>query len=98
MQPLLLNSLNTIQKCIAFFSPTPLMGVGKNTRGSLVIVERVWNPLCTNFSFPQAVGEDTISTCCAYVQGQILLLRVAFIRRRFWDCVWRGIVCPFRPF
>jgi len=44
------------------FSPKPHMGVGKNTHGSLVIVEHLWNPLCTNFSFPHAVGEDTIST------------------------------------
>jgi len=27
-----------------------------------VIVEHMWNPLCTNFSFPQAVGEDMVNT------------------------------------
>jgi len=42
---------------------------------ALVFVEHVWNPLCTNLSFTQAVGEDTVNTswrdsyfcnkCCA---------------------------------
>jgi hypothetical protein len=34
------------------------------TCGSLFIVQHMWNPLCTDFSFPQAVGEDMIHTCC----------------------------------
>jgi hypothetical protein len=41
------------------------MGGGKqNTHGSLVVVEHMWNPLCTNFCLPQY---------CACVQGQISL-------------------------
>jgi hypothetical protein len=40
------------------------MGGGEeNTHGSSLIVKHVWNPLCTNFSFPQAVAEDTVNTC-----------------------------------
>jgi len=35
----------------------------RTTRGSLLIFQHVWNPLCTNFSFPQAVGEDMTHTC-----------------------------------
>ena len=63
MHALLVNSLNKFQECTSFISLMPQMGGGKNTHGSLVIVEHVWNPLCTDFSFTQAVGEDTISTC-----------------------------------
>jgi hypothetical protein len=48
-----------IEECISFISPKLQMGGGEeNTHGPLVIVEHMWNPLCTNFSFPQAVGED----------------------------------------
>jgi hypothetical protein len=36
------------------------IGGGKNTHSSLVIIEHVWNPLCTNYTFPQADGEDTV--------------------------------------
>ena len=36
--------------------------VARKTRMTLVIVEHVWNPLCTNLSFPQAVSEDTVNT------------------------------------
>ena len=35
----------------------------RTTHGSLFIVQHVCNPLCTNFSFPPAVGEDMIHTC-----------------------------------
>jgi hypothetical protein len=28
----------------------------------LVIVEHVWNPLCTNLSYSQAVSKDTVNT------------------------------------
>jgi hypothetical protein len=41
-----------MEECIAFISPMLQMGGGEeNTHGSSVIVEHVWNPLCTNFSF-----------------------------------------------
>ena len=40
-------------------SPTLQLGGGKkNTHGPMVMVEQV----CTNFSFPRAVGEDTVNT------------------------------------
>ena len=29
----------------------------------LVIVEHMWDPLCTNLSFPQAVGEGMVNIC-----------------------------------
>jgi hypothetical protein len=42
-----------MEECIAFIFPMLQMGGGKkNMLGSLVIVEHVWNPLCTNFLFP----------------------------------------------
>jgi hypothetical protein len=33
----------------------------KKVHGSWVIIEHEWNPFCTNFSFPQAVGEDKVN-------------------------------------
>jgi hypothetical protein len=40
------------------------VGCGKkNMHGSLVIVEHVWNPTGTNFSFPQGGGQDTVKIC-----------------------------------
>jgi hypothetical protein len=60
MHPQLINHYNAIEEHTAFIFPTLKMGHDKkNMHGSLVITEHVWNPLCTNFSFPQAVGDDT---------------------------------------
>jgi hypothetical protein len=111
MYPRLVNCYNAIEECTAFISPTLQMGGGKkNTRGyfSLVIGEHIWTPLCTNFSFPKAAGEDTVNiywkgsdfhincrslnTC---VQGRISLFHVTFIRRRCWGSTARGIICLF---
>lgn len=55
--------LHALLECTVFISLMPQMGGGKNTHGSLVIVEHVWNPVCTDFSFTQAVGEDIMSIC-----------------------------------
>jgi hypothetical protein len=46
--------------CLYF--PNAADGGGKNIHGSLGH-EHMWNPLCTNFSFPQVVGEDTVNSC-----------------------------------
>jgi hypothetical protein len=35
-----------------------LGGGTSNKRGSLVIVEHMWNPFCNNFSFSQAIGDN----------------------------------------
>ena len=40
-----------------------MSGGMKNTHGSLVIIEQVWNPLCTNFLFTWAIGEGTVNAC-----------------------------------
>jgi len=34
----------------------------ENMLGSLVIVGHLWNPLCSNLSFPQAVSDDAVNT------------------------------------
>jgi hypothetical protein len=53
-----------IEKCTAFISPMMQVGGGqKNMHSSFVIVEHMWNPLATNFSSSQAVGEDMVNTC-----------------------------------
>ena len=40
------------------------VGCGKKKmHGSWVIDGHMWNSPCTNFSFPQAGGEDTVNTC-----------------------------------
>jgi len=50
-----------IKECNVFISPMLLQSGGKkNMHGSLVTVEHVWNPLCTNFLFPQGAGEDML--------------------------------------
>jgi len=62
--PLPVNHSNATEECTAFISALLQMGGGeKNSNGSLVIIEHVRNPLCTNFSFPQALGEDMVNTC-----------------------------------
>jgi len=35
----------------------------KNLHGPVVIFEHVFNPLYTNLSFPQAVGENSVNAC-----------------------------------
>jgi hypothetical protein len=54
---------HVIKECNAFISPMLQKGGGKNMPGSLVIVQHVWNPLCTNFLFPQGAGENMSITC-----------------------------------
>ena len=86
-------------------------GGKKNTHGSLVMVEHVCNPLCTNFSFPPAVGEDTVNTCwrdsdfcnnclawntTRTFKDEFHFFHVAFILRRCRCSTARGIVCLFR--
>jgi len=64
MHPLPVIHSNTIEEWTAFISAMLQMGVGeKKLNGSLVIIEHVQNPLCTHFSFPRALGEDTVNTC-----------------------------------
>ena len=64
MHPLLVSSYIAIEKRIAFISPILQMGGGKkNMHGSWLIIEHMWNPLCTNILFPQAVGEDMVNIC-----------------------------------
>jgi len=56
------------------------MGGGtNNTHGSLVITEHMWNPLCTNVSFPQGADGDMVSfpLRCWWGYGKHLL-------ERFW--------------
>jgi hypothetical protein len=52
-----------IKECNDFISPMLQKGGGKNMHGFLVIVQHVWNPLCTNFLFPQGASEDMLITC-----------------------------------
>jgi len=50
--------------CTAFISLMLQKGGGtNNTHGSLVTTEHMWNPLCTNVSFPQGADGDTVNTC-----------------------------------
>ena len=49
-----------MEECIALISATLQMDGGKKNRR--LVIEYMWNPLCTNSSFPQAVGEDAVNT------------------------------------
>jgi hypothetical protein len=84
----------------------------KNTRGyfSLVIMEHIWTPLCTNFSFLKAAGEDVVNiywtdsdfhskrrslnTASAF-KDRFHLFHVTFMRRLCWGSNARGIICLF---
>jgi len=56
-----------IKEWIVFISLMLQVGGGKNNmHDSLVIVGLMWNALHTNFSFPQAVGEDKENTFGRY--------------------------------
>ena len=87
------------------------MGSGKkNTYGLLIIIEHKWNPLSTNFLFPQAVGDDMVNTCwtgsdfccnccewnteCTF-KDRFHLLHVAFIHGWCWGSTAKGIICLF---
>jgi hypothetical protein len=51
MHPWLISCYIAVEECIAFISPILQMGGGKkNTRGSLLIVEHMWNPQTFCFS------------------------------------------------
>ena len=67
------------------------MGGGKNMHGCLVTVEHMWNPHCTNFSFPQAVGEDTVNR---FQPVAVALHEILYISSRtdFVCSVWRSSV------
>ena len=87
------------------------MGGGKkNTHGCLVIADHMCNPLCTNLSFPRAVGEDTVNTWCrdsdffsncrAWNTARVFkdrfhFFHMAFICRRCWCSTARSIICLF---
>jgi hypothetical protein len=43
------GQMNAIKECIAFCPMLQKDGGQKNTLDFLVIVEHMWNPLCTNF-------------------------------------------------
>ena len=63
MHPLPINHSNVTEECNAFISVMLQMGGGeKNSNSSLVIIKHVRKPLCTNFSFPQALSGDTVNT------------------------------------
>ena len=68
----------------------------------------MWNPLCTNFPFPQAVGEDMVNTfwrysnivsnCCAWntvhnFKNRFYLFCVAFMCHQCWGSFVRSVVC-----
>jgi len=82
----------------------------KNMHGSWVIVEHMWNPPCTNFSFPQAGGEHTVNTCWTdsdfysnchardtahMFKDRFHLSHVAFVCHCCWGSTVRSIICLF---
>ena len=78
------------------------------TRAALsFLVLGLWTPLCTNFSFPKAAGEDTVNICwkdsnfhnnyrswntASAIKDRFYLFHVTFIRRQCWDPTAWGIV------
>ena len=74
------------------------------------IVGHMCNPLCTNFLFPQAVGEDMVNTCwrdsdfCSNCHAWntvhtfkdwFHLFHVVFVHRWCWGSTVRGIIWLF---
>jgi hypothetical protein len=99
-------------KYTAFTSPTSHMVGVRNTHDPLVFIEHIWNPLCTNFSFPLAVCEDTIITywrdshcrrnCCAWHAVLTYKRQTTFSMYPYplpvWGTTGRDIVCLSLPF